>query len=144
MDTESLVAYCGLFCGECAISKGIIGKKSRELLDQLENPDLQNRLKEMPDGMAIDFDKISDSNDIANVLDALSTFNCEHVCKDEKDATECIIKDCCKKKGLEGCWQCDLFEGCDTLGWLRPVNGEVPFDNIRQIRAVGMEAFLAD
>ena len=48
------------------------------------------------------------------------------------------------KEKSRGCWECEQFEDCDTLAWLKPVNGEVNINNIRKIRTEGIDKFIEE
>ena len=64
---------------------------------------------------------------------------CEKLCKEGGGSTDCKIRICCQKKNLEGCWECEEFEDCYNLAQLKLINGEVNINNIKKIRAEGID-----
>ena len=75
-------------------------------------------------------------------LEAMRQLDCEKTCKQGGGTTGCRIRECCRTKGIEGCWCCQQMENCQTLAWLSPVNGDAHILNLRTIRDRGMAEFL--
>jgi hypothetical protein len=76
------------------------------------------------------------------VLSAIHHLDCQMPCREGGGSSGCRIRECCKHKGINGCWECDGFESCDTLAWLNPVNQGANVENLRTIREKGIESFL--
>jgi len=52
------------------------------------------------------------------------------------------LENAVRKKGIEGCWECDEFETCKKLDFLKPNHGNAHIRNLRKINKYGREAFL--
>ena len=113
-EQEHAVAYCGLYCGDCPFYKGEIADMARDLRKKLR----QNKFDKVAAGMS-------------------------NVFKDFADNPFCKIRACCNTKQIQGCWECDDFETCNKLEFLRAVHNDAIYKNMRKIRKSGMEAFLA-
>ena len=50
-------------------------------------------------------------------------------------------KKCVLDKGLDGCWQCDDFEMCAKLDFLKPFCGDAPINNLKKIKALGIDCW---
>jgi hypothetical protein len=50
--------------------------------------------------------------------------------------------ECCERKELVGCWECDEFEECGRLKELEAGHGQAHIKNLRRIRRNGVGAFL--
>jgi hypothetical protein len=77
------------------------------------------------------------------VLGAMVKLRCRKVCREGGGNPFCKIKICCNKKQIQGCWECDDFETCTKLDFLKPVHDDALYKNMRKIRKSGMKAFLA-
>jgi hypothetical protein len=142
MSDGAQTAYCGLFCGDCVIRRGKMAALSAELLREMENPEVQKLLKGLPKSMPDCFRAFDRIEDARGVLEAMLQLDCQRACKQGGGTTGCAIRECCLKKGYEGCWCCQTMEGCETLAWLNPC-GSAYMLNLRTIRDRGMAAFLA-
>ena len=49
------------------------------------------------------------------------------------------IRDCVRKKGIKGCWECSGFEDCELLEPLSIYHGDTPKYNLRLIKEYGIE-----
>jgi len=52
------------------------------------------------------------------------------------------MRQCCQKKGIEDCWQCDEFETCEKLDTLKPNHGDAHLKNLRIIKKQGIDEFI--
>jgi hypothetical protein len=143
MSNNSLVAYCGLFCGNCIIRRGQIGELSAKLLQIMETPDFQKLAHGLPKLMPDQFRALERVEEGHRFLEALGHLDCQEVCKQGGGTTGCKIRECCQEKGIEGCWCCPQMESCKALDWLCPVNGDAHIRNLRILRDQGMAAFLS-
>ena len=142
MTDTSHIAYCGLYCGDCIIRCGRLADKARLMLKQMQKPEFLKiagglRKKE-PDT----FGALKDYETAVRVLESMLDLDCYSLCKTGGGSSDCKIRDCCKKKNIEGCWQCDSFETCETLAWIEPVHCGAHIKNITIIRDKGVEGFL--
>jgi len=74
-------------------------------------------------------------------LKAISELNCKTPCRLGGDGCEgsCEIIKCIKEKAFEGCWECDSFEKCEKLDFLKPFHGNAPAHNLRKIKEIGID-----
>ena len=140
-DKESLIAYCGLYCGDCPILKSGVADLAKELLAKLEESKFERwgpGISEVID----EFRPLSDFKQGIGFLNALDMLRCDRTCRKGGGTESCKIRICCVKKNLEGCWLCEEFETCSTLDWLKPVNRDSHLINLRIIRDKGKDKFL--
>jgi hypothetical protein len=137
-NTEAeLTAYCGLYCGDCLRYRSKAAILTRDLLGELQ---------------AVQFDKYAEVksaavkelehyNECLQVLDAIVKLGCDTPCRAGGDGCSkpCEIKRCVETKNLEGCWECDEFEGCWKFEFLKLLHGNVPKENLREIRKYGLD-----
>jgi len=137
---ETLIAYCGLYCGDCHGYKGVIPDLARDLRKELR--------KSRYDLFAAMISKENFGKALKNydacyeALGLMVKFRCKKGCKNGGGPPFCKIRSCCQKKGIEGCWECDMFETCERLAFLEEVHGDAHLRNLRKIRKRGKEAFL--
>jgi hypothetical protein len=43
---------------------------------------------------------------------------------------------------IEGCWECDEFEECSKLDFLKPIHGDANIKNLTKLRKEGVSGFL--
>ena len=142
MNSESQIAYCGLFCGDCVIRNGKLSTLANELLSQVHKPEFEKLAKGLPKIMPDSFEALSDLKKCIYVLESMTHLDCFKICKDGGGGSSCSIRVCCQGKHIEGCWCCDEFETCEVLSWIDPVHKDAHRQNIRIIREKGIEAFL--
>jgi len=119
---EKLVAYCGLYCPKCY--KMVVSKAAKSLDDALKNTHICGS----PNDPSPQFKK---------ELKNLVSLRCPKVCKEGGGKSDCIIRKCCLKKGLNGCWECSDFETCKSLK-------EQFVSNIKKIKKLGFDEFIAE
>jgi hypothetical protein len=137
---ENLIAYCGLYCGDCHGFLGKIPDLARDLRKELRK---------------VRYDKFAESisaspfgKDFRNyeecyrVLGAMVKFRCRKGCRNGGGPPFCKIRVCAQKKGIEGCWLCDEFESCKKMDFLIPVHGDAHVKNLRAIKRKGKDGFL--
>ena len=81
--------------------------------------------------------------DCYEVLGALVKFRCKRTCRGGGGPPFCKMRKCCQARGIDGCWQCDEFETCAELDFLKPVHGDAHIKNLRTLRKKGPDAFIA-
>ncbi len=47
------------------------------------------------------------------------------------------------KRGFEGCWECQEFEPCQKLDFLKPIHADSNVKNLRKLKKQGTAAFVA-
>jgi hypothetical protein len=139
-DDEKLVAYCGLYCGECFGHKGKIPDLARDLRKELRSAKFEKFAKFISQ---YPFAKVYEKYpDCYEVLGAMVKFRCKKACKDGGGPPFCKMRKCCQKNGYNGCWECDEFETCEKLKFLEPVHDDAHLKNMRKIRKKGMAEFM--
>jgi hypothetical protein len=140
---ETLIAYCGLHCGDCVIYGGKIADLSKELLSRLKESEF-NRLALGLSTMFPDLKSLKNYEQFCDVLAALNWVRCHKICRQGGGTTGCKIRACCSEKSIEGCWVCEQSENCELLAWLKPIHGNGYAKNLRIIREKGKEVFLRE
>jgi hypothetical protein len=139
---DHLVAYCGLFCGNCIIREGEIHDLSQKLLARLQTPEFRKLAVGLPQ-LSQAFSAFQDYDRCCAMLETIvDHLQCTEVCKQGGGSTGCEIRRCCQEKGLQGCWMCEQFETCETLAWLNPVHQDAHCKNLRKLRDGGVDSFL--
>ncbi len=139
-EEKDLVAYCGLYCGDCFSHRGKVADLARDLRRELR----QTRFDKTAEFMStISFFKVFENYEQCyEVLGALVKLRCKKACKGEGGPPFCKIRKCCQKKEIIGCWECSEFESCEKLDFLKPGHGDAHIKNLRKIRKSGIENFL--
>ena len=137
---ENLIAYCGLYCGDCFGYKGNIADLARDLRKELR----QARFDKTAEFLStISFFKAYKNYDECyEVLGAMVKLRCKNACKGGGGPPFCKMRKCCQKKGIGGCWQCDEFETCEKLDFLKPNHGDAHIKNLRNIKKHGTNGFI--
>jgi hypothetical protein len=137
---KDLVAYCGLYCGDCFGHKGTIADLARDLRKELRQAKFDKFANEISKN---DFAKVFvNYQKCYDVLGAMVKFRCKRACRNGGGPPFCKMRKCCQKKDIEGCWECDDFESCKKLEFLEPVHGEGHKKNLRKLKKKGMDDFL--
>ena len=133
---EYLIAYCGLYCGDCSSYKGKIADLARDLRKELR----QAKFDKLAEG--IPFKEFQHYKKCYEVLGGMVKLRCKSACRGGGGNPFCGIRKCCQKKEITGCWQCDEFETCEKLDFLKPIHGDAHLKNLRKIRRMGIDSFL--
>ncbi len=139
-EQHELIAYCGLFCGECFSHTGIVADLARDLRKELRQTKFEKTagfLSTLPF-----FKEFQNYPQCYEVLGAMVKLRCKRGCKHGGGNPSCKIRKCCQRKKFEGCWQCDEFEACKKLDYLIPTHGEAHQKNLRKIKKKGIDEFL--
>jgi len=139
-EEKELVAYCGLYCGDCFIYKGKIADLARDLRKELRQAKFNRQAESM--STVSFFKSFKDYRQCYEVLGAMVRFRCKNACRGGGGPPYCKIRKCCQKKNIEGCWQCDEFETCEKLDFLNPVHGDAHLRNLRKLKKQGVNAFI--
>ncbi len=135
-----LVAYCGLYCGDCFSYRGQVADLARDLRKELRQAKFDKTAESLSE---IPFFKVfEDYGKCYDILGAMVEFRCKNACRGGGGPPFCKIRKCCQKKGIEGCFECDEFESCEKLDFLRPGHGEAHIKNLRKIKKSGIDKFL--
>ena len=137
---ENLIAYCGLYCSDCPLFTGRIADLARDLRKELR----QSKFDRTAESLSkISFFKIFENYpQCYEVLGEMVKMRCKKGCKNGGGPPFCKIRKCCQKKGIQGCWECDEFETCEKLDFLRENHGDAHIKNLRKINKKGIDEFL--
>ncbi len=137
-ETPELLAYCGLYCGDCAGYSGEIADRARELVETMEKYRFELTARHLfPE-------RIKDSPGLAEMLGFMTELKCPAVCRQRTDdSTSCEIRKCCKQKGFYACYECEELEACDKLKSLEALHRDSCIKNLQAIKAMGPEGWVA-
>jgi len=134
---KDLVAYCGLYCGDCYGHTGTIPDLARDLRKELR------KFKFERIAAAIPFKEFQHYKECYEVLGAMVRLRCKRTCRGGGGPPFCEIRKCCVKNGFEGCWQCEQIEECDKLKFLEPVHKDAHIRNLKNIKKVGVDKWIS-
>ena len=135
-----LVAYCGLYCGDCFSHKGKIADLARDLRKELRQAKF-DRTAEFMSTISF-FKNLEDYQQCYEVLGTMVRFRCKNACRGGGGPPFCKMRKCCQQKGIDGCWQCDEFETCEKLDFLKQSHGDAHLKNLRKLKKQGISAFI--
>jgi hypothetical protein len=140
MDYEKIkqrLAPCGLHCGKCfAFNDGDISQNSKRLKESLGEFDVYaDRFVDLINEPV--FKKYSDFKEL---LSYFSTAKCGG-CRKEKCVifTDCKVRDCFEKKGVDFCFQCSEFP-CNNTGFDKHLHNRSVKINMR-MKEIGVEKY---
>ena len=139
-EKEKLISYCGLYCGDCFGYKGTIADLARDLHKELKRErfaDLAKVLSRIPF-----FKAFENFPQCCEVLKTLPKLRCKRTCRGNGGPPHCAIRACNRKKGFDGCWQCEGFKTCTKLEFLKAGHGDAHLKNLSQIKRSGTTAFV--
>ena len=135
-ENKNLIAYCGLYCGDCFGYKGKVADLARDLRKELRQEKFDIAVKGIP------FKEFEHYKECYDVLGAMVRLRCKSACSGGGGNPFCKVRKCCQKKGIEGCFQCDEFETCEKLDSLKVNHGDAHIRNLRRIKKKGADGFL--
>jgi hypothetical protein len=139
---ESLITYCGLFCGDCPGYKGAIADRARELKAELEAEEFARAAEFF--GADLSMATFGKYPTFSELLDVLENLRCPQICR-ERAEHKCEIVNCCRSKSFEGCWECAEVESCGKIrsDILTTLHHGKNIDNLRMLKNDGRQAFCA-
>ena len=138
-EDEKLIAYCGLYCGDCHGYKGKVADLARDLRKELRDSRYERFARFVSEK---GFMKELENYDVCyETMGAMVKFRCRKGCRNGGGPPFCRIRKCCQKKGYDGCWECGEFGACEKLDFLRPVHDDGYIKNLRRIKKKGKEEF---
>jgi hypothetical protein len=138
MENKDLVAYCGLYCRDCPNHKGEIADLARDLRKKLR----EAKFDRVAHGLSKFFKEFQYYDQCYQTLGGMVKLRCKRTCRDGGGPPSCKMRNCCQKKGIQGCWECDDFETCEKLNFLVPVHGDAHLKNLRNLKKRGVDDFL--
>jgi len=137
-ENKNLVAYCGLYCGDCFNYKGEIADLARDLRKKLREEEFDRVAK----GLSKYFWEFKNYEVCYEVLGTMVRLRCKRTCRGGGGSPSCKVRSCCQKKNIQGCWECEDFEACEKLDFLKPIHGEDHLDNLRKLKKQGIDSFV--
>ncbi|MHC1605160.1 MAG: DUF3795 domain-containing protein [Candidatus Methanofastidiosia archaeon] len=137
-EDKNLIACCGLYCGDCINYKGEIADLARNLRKKLR----EAKFDKVFLGLSKYFKQFKSYEECYEVLGAMVRLRCKRACRGGGGPPSCKIRNCCQKKNIEGCWECDELEDCTKLDFLKPIHGDAHLKNLRKIKKQGTYKFL--
>jgi hypothetical protein len=140
MVDDTPVAFCGLCCLDCHSNNGKIADLARDLRKDLRRANYEkfaDALSVYPFGHAF-----KNYGDCYELLGLMMKFRCKKGCRAGGGPPFCKIRKCCQEKALNGCWECESFEGCEKLDFLNSVHGNAHRKNLALIQEKGTGGFL--
>ena len=134
----NLMGFCGLCCEDCFNHKGEIADLARDLRKKLR----EANFNKVSQGLSKYFKDFKDYEQCYQVLGAMVRLRCNKTCRNGGGNPSCKARVCCQKNGILGCWECDEYETCTKLDFLKPIHGDANLKNIKMIRNKGINAFL--
>jgi len=131
------LAYCGLYCGDCFLYTGEVADLARDLRAALR----KNRFDIF--AAAVPFRGLRKYLECYEALGAMVKLRCRRGCPGGGGPPFCNIRSCCLWNGYAGCWECSVFASCAKLKRLEKVHGSAHLGNIRRLKRVGVDRFIA-
>ena len=137
-----LVAYCGIYCGDCLGYTGVIANAAETFAAVLDRHQFERT------AAWIFPEQLGDYNRFREMLAFMGGLRCSGICRNREEdggPSSCEVKNCCIERGLYACYECDQFETCAKL---RALHGDLHLEsclkNMRAIRSKGLEAWLVE
>lgn len=134
VENKDLIAYCGLYCGDCFNYKGEIADLARDLRKKLR----EAKFDRVSEGLSKFFKKFKNYQQCYEVLGGMVRLRCKRACRDGGGPPACKMRNCCQKKNIRGCWECDEFETCKKLDFLKPIHEDAHLKNLRKLKKEGI------
>ena len=133
---KNLVAYCGLYCGDCHGYTGTIADLARDLRKELRKFKFDRVAEVIP------FKEFQHYKECYEALGAMVRLRCKKACRGGGGPPFCKIRECCLKNSFEGCWECDQIDDCDKLKFLEPVHKDAHTKNLKNIKKIGVDKWI--
>jgi hypothetical protein len=138
-EKKGLLGYCGLYCGDCGGYAGEIAQAASQLQKTLAGWRFELTAKHLFSEQLAGYDHL------VEMLEFISTLKCPRVCRERGSGeVSCAIWKCCVDKGFYGCHECEEFETCEKLKTLEGLHGDSCIKNLRGIRQMGLEKWIAE
>jgi hypothetical protein len=137
-----LIGYCGLYCGTCPGYTQTVADIAKDLRKELRSCKIDKSATALAKLPA--FRAFKHYGKFRELLDFLAQLRCRRICRARGDSTQCRIRKCVKKKGYDGCWQCDDFASCEKLKDLEQFGETTYLKNLRKIKRMGPAAFVKE
>jgi hypothetical protein len=139
-EEKELVCYCGLYCGDCKSYQGKIADLVRDLRKELRAANFKKEaavIAEIPF-----FAVLKNYPQCYEVLGQMVKMRCKRTCRGNGGPPGCKMRNCCRKKGIEGCWECADFETCRKLDFLKKFHDDAHLKNLRILKKSEVDSFI--
>ena len=138
MSKKALLAYCGIYCGDCLGNTGVISDAAKECISVLEKYRFDRTAE------CVFPEKLKDYGRFAETLKFMSGLKCPQPCREREDSNvSCPIRKCCQEKGLYACYECSDFESCDKIrSFVKGLHADSCVKNLKEIKGMGLETWL--
>jgi hypothetical protein len=159
---EKYVCPCGLVCCDCLFYKPELYATAGQLRDLIQSSQLDTLLRLVVahqgwNGIARhlgqdsslvqkQFEPFAKLPDFMQVLEGIINLQCPATCREAGGCSiggtthACDALKCIQANGFDGCWQCQDYETCDKLSFLRRNYGETINGNLSIIKNEGIQA----
>ena len=139
-DDLALVAYCGLYCGDCFWHTGHVQRLAAALSAEISHSGYDHYARYV--SRFATGSGLKEFGRFQEVLAIMQVPFCTKACRDGGCDPKCGFRRCCRAKGYDGCWQCERFEKCPGLAQLKPIHGDGHLRNLRALKRRGPAAFV--
>jgi len=139
-EEKDLIAYCGLYCGDCYRYKGKLADLARDLRKELRQEKFDNTAEKM--SASTFFATFKNYPQCYEVLGEIVKLHCKRSCRGSGGPPVCRIRECCRKKEINGCWWCNEFETCEKMVFLKQYHEDAYIKNLRTLKTSGVENFI--
>jgi hypothetical protein len=135
-----LIGYCGMYCGDCVGQTQTVANLAKALRGELRRYKFQDTAKDF--AKIPMFKEFKDYEKCYNLLGTMMKLRCNKTCRGGGGPPDCMIRSCCRRKKIKGCWQCEDFPNCKTLSFLEAHHGTAHLKDLRKIKRAGPAAFI--
>jgi hypothetical protein len=137
---KDLLAYCGIYCGDCLGYTGVIANAAETFFEVLEKYKFDRTAQQVFPQELKDYDKL------LQMLKFMIGLKCPEVCRKRDDSTtSCEARKCCRNKGFFACYECSDFETCDNLKSLHEgLHYNSCMKNLQIIKEMGLEEWITN
>ena len=132
---KELLAYCGLYCGDCLGYTGVIADAAWEFVTVLERYRFDLTAK------GVFPEELRNYDAFREALGFMAGLRCPQICREREDTgTSCEVRRCCRERSLYSCHECGGFEACEKLRFvLGGLHTDSCLRNLKAIREMGLE-----
>jgi hypothetical protein len=135
-----LIAYSGLYCGDCLAYRQRVADLARDLGKELRQCRSDKTAAAMQD--IGPFRAFAHCPQCYGTLAAMVKLRCRRTCRGEVGPLRCSVRACARKNGLDGCWQCEGFTTCGRRDFVKANHGGAHLKNLRKLSRGGSAAFI--
>lgn len=102
MKKSDLIAYCGLYCGDCFMYQNRIADLARDLRKELRRSGFERFAKSVSKTVSF-FKPFKRYDDCYEQLGLMVKLRCRKSCRNGGGPPFCKPRKCCQKKKIDGC-----------------------------------------